>query len=115
VDASEPTLIAINPVRADRADDFEDWLRTVVVPTVRSHRPAQDGRWRVLRAQAAEDGVVTFVFLFHGGPAEEWELRPLLEEVLGPAGAEDAVRHMGDMLQGDQVGWSLAPVRLDVP
>ncbi len=115
MDASEPMLIAINPVRADRADDFEHWLLTIVVPAVQRHRPAQDGRWRVLRAQDVEDGVVTFAFLFDGGPAEVWELRPLLEEALGPSGAEDALRQMGDMLKGDQVGWSLAPVRLDVP
>ncbi len=110
--ASTPTLIAINPVRADRADDFEEWLRTVVVPAVERLRPAQDGRWSVLRAEQAEDGVVTFAFLFHGGQAEDWELQSLLEEALGPAGAEDALRRMSDMLQRDQYGWSLAPVRL---
>lgn len=66
-----------------------------------------------MRAQDVEDGVVTFAFLFDGGPVEE-ELQPLLEEALGPSGAEDALRQMGDMLKGDQVGWSLAPVRLDV-
>ena len=112
VDAPAPTLIAINHVRADRADDFEEWLRTVVAPVMRQHRPEQDGRWSVVRAEQAEDGVVTFAFLFSGGPAEEWELHPLLEEALGPAGADDALRQMSDMLERDQYGWSVAPVRL---
>ena len=112
VDAPAPTLIAINHVRADRADDFEEWLRTVVAPVMRQHRPEQDGRWSVVRAEQAEDGVVTFAFLFSGGPAEDWELHPLLEEALGPAGADDALRQMSDMLERDQYGWSVAPVRL---
>jgi hypothetical protein len=108
-------LLALNPVRADRAGDFEEWLRTVVVPAVQRHRPEQDGRWSVLRAEQAEDGVVIFAFLFDGGPAEDWELQPLLEQALGPAGAEAALRRMSDMLEGDQYGWSLVPVRLDAP
>jgi hypothetical protein len=44
-----PTLVAINQVIAERADDFEDWLRTIVVPAVREHRPELEGRWEVLR------------------------------------------------------------------
>jgi len=86
-----------------------------VVPAVKHHRPAQDERWRVLRAQYVQDGVLNFVLLFDGGPTEDWELQSLLDEALGPSGAEDALRQMGDLLKGDQVGWSLAPVRLDVP
>jgi hypothetical protein len=37
----EPALsmIAINPVLADRAGDFEDWLRAVLVPATRYHHP----------------------------------------------------------------------------
>jgi hypothetical protein len=108
-------MIAINPVRADRADDFEDWLRTVVARAVRDFRPEQDGRWRALRAPSPEDGVVTFVFLFDGGPAEEWDLALLLEQALGSAGAQEALRQMDDMLEKEQVGWSLVPVRLDAP
>ena len=85
------TCIALNPVRADRADDFEAWLRSVVVPAAREHQPELEGRWRVLRGTDVEDGVVVFAFLFDGGTDEDWQLRPLLEKALGPEGADRAL------------------------
>ena len=112
MDAST-THLAINPVRADRADDFEHWLRTVVAPAVRRARPSQDGRWHVLRADQVEDGVVVFAFVFDGGPGDEWALHPVLEEALGADGAANALREMDGMLQAEQTGWSFVPVRLD--
>ena len=44
------SMIATNPVLADRAGDFEDWLRTVLVRATRDHRPELLDRWEVLRA-----------------------------------------------------------------
>jgi len=64
-------MIAINPVLADRADDVEDWLRAVLVPATRDHRPELLDRWEVLRAAKEEDGQVIFAFLFYGGQAAE--------------------------------------------
>ena len=107
------TCIALNPVRAERADDFEAWLRSVVVPAARDHQPELQGRWRVLRGAEVEDGVVVFAFLFDGGTDEDWELRPLLEKALGPEGADRALTEMDEMLRGDQFGWWFSDVRLD--
>ena len=111
--SSEQTLIAINNVRADRADDFEEWLRTVVVPASNERRPESRGKWRVLRATEADDGVVVFAFIFEGGEPEDWELDPILEEHLGPDAAADALATFEGMLKGEQKGWAFTPVRLD--
>lgn len=110
--ALQPTLIAINPVIAGRADDFSNWLRSVVVPAVREHRPEQDGRWEVLRASEEEDGTVIFAFIFHGGDASDWSLMPLLEQALGAEGAQRAMADMSRMMQREQYGWTLTPVHL---
>ena len=110
---SEQTLIAINPVRADRADAFAEWLRSVVAPAVRAHQPHLAQRLRVLRGTEAEDGVVVFAFVFDGGTDEDWELRPLLEKELGSEGADRALADMDEMLTQDQYGWWFSPVRLD--
>jgi hypothetical protein len=107
-----PTLLAISPVIAARADEFEDWLRTVVVPAQREHRPEQDGRWEVLRATDAEDGVVVFTFIFDGGGPSEWELEPLLVRALGADGAQLAMAGLSAMMKGPQYGWILNPVHL---
>jgi hypothetical protein len=106
-------LIAVNPVRAERADDFESWLGSVVVPAMREHQPHLEGRWRILRGTEAEDGVVVFAFLFHGGSDDDWDLRALLEKALGPEAADRALADMDDMLTEQQSGWWLSPVRFD--
>jgi len=108
----QPTLVAINPVIADRADDFEDWLRTIVVPAMREHRPELEGRWEVLRATGEEDGTMIFTFIFHGGDPSEWHLEPLLGRALGAEGAQRAMADLSAMMKREQYGWILAPVHL---
>lgn len=108
------TLIAINPVLADRADEFEEWLRSVVAPAMRIQRPDLDGRWRVLRATEADDGTVVFAFVCEGGTPDDWDLRPYLETALGPAEADRALEHFAGMLQQqEQESWFFTPVALD--
>ena len=109
----EQTLIALNPVRADRADDFTRWLRSVVVPAMSEHQPHLADRWHVLRGTEAEEGVVVFAFVFDGGTDDDWELRPLLEKALGSHGADRALADMDQMLVEEQYGWWFSPVRLD--
>ena len=108
----KPSMIAINPVMADRADDFEDWLRTVLVPATRDHRPELLDRWEVLRAAKEEDGQVIFTFLFYGGEAAEWQMEPILAQALGAEGARRAMENMLAMMKGPQYGWELTPVDL---
>ena len=107
-----PTLIAINPVIADRADDFAEWLRTVLFPAARAHRPDTNGRCDVLRATEAENGAVIFTFLFYGLEPSDWQMEPILEKALGAEAAQQALTDMTAMLKAGQYGWSLSPVEL---
>ena len=109
------TLIAINAVRADRVEEFEEFLRSVVVPAMWDQRPDLDGRWRVLRVTEAEGGTVVFAFVCEGGAPDDWDLRPYLETALGPEGARDELERFAGMLQGEQQAWFLAPVEFDRP
>ena len=106
------SMIAINPVLAERAGDFEDWLRTVLVPVTRRHRPDLLSRWEVLRASRAEDGVVVFTFLFYGGGPAEWQMEPILARALGADSALQALADMSMMMKSGQYGWELTPVDL---
>src|SRR5215217_3532364 len=93
---AEHLHLGLNPVRADRADDFERFLVEVVAPAVRAERPDLEGHWRVLRSTEPSDGVVTYAFMLEGGSlAEDWEL-----DVLLPAhyGKEEADRLTGEWL-----------------
>ena len=108
---AEQTLIAINEVLENRADDFENWLRTVVVPVLSERRPHLQNSWRVLRADTAEDGVVVFAFVFQGSP-DDAELDPVLEEALGADGAERELAAFTSMLKGEQRAWAFTEVPL---
>ncbi len=108
--ATDLSYIFVNPVFADRAEDFESWLRSEVVPAVRNHRPDLDGRWQVLRAAEEDEGTVVFAFVLRGGHESDWDLARLLERALGPAGAERALQAMSEMLKAPQYGWAFVPV-----
>jgi hypothetical protein len=109
----QPTLLVINPVLEERADDFEEWLRTVVVPAMRTHQPELVDSVTVLRATEAEGGVITYAFLAEGGEPADWELEPLLERALGADGAAQAMKQMTGMLQREQYSWFVRRVRID--
>jgi hypothetical protein len=113
VASSQTALLALNPVLAERADDFEQWLRNVLVPAATAHRPHLRGAWEVLRATGPEDGVVVFAFLLRGGEERDWDLVPLFEEALGAEGAQRALQEMQEMMRGEQYGWSLRPVEFE--
>jgi hypothetical protein len=92
VDMSETTThVYLTPIAADRADDFDRFLREVVIPAVDARRPDLSRRWRALRPSAPDGDAVTYVFLFDGGDVEtDWDLGPLFEEHYGE---EQAARH----------------------
>ena len=121
--------LGLNPVRSDRAEDFERFLTQVVVPAVRAQRPDLAGRWSVMRTSAASGDVLTYAFMLEGGSLEQdWEL-----DVLLPAhyGEEEADRLIKDWVatfapldawaeavassgrESNQVVWTMEPVTLD--
>ncbi len=123
---SDQLHVVLQPVQAERADDFERFLSEVVTPAVRAQRPDLGQRWRVLRSVETSKGVVTFVVLLEGGSlTEDWELDELLpahygeqeakrllaewSETFAPLTpwAEDAVS-AGE--ESNQLAWTLEPV-----
>ena len=100
---SDQLHLVLHPVRAERADDFERFVSDVVMPAVRAQRPDLDGRWRVMRASEAADGIVTFAFLLEGGSLDEdWDLGVLLPAEYGE---EEAERLLGEWAE------TFAPLR----
>jgi hypothetical protein len=119
----------LNPVRAERAEDFERFLANVVVPAIRAQRPDLDGRWRLMRSTEPADGVVTYAFMFEGGTLDEdWELNVLLPAHYGADEADRLIREWvetfapldawaaGAVSSGrdsNQVVWTMEAVALD--
>ena len=86
---TEHLYLSFNPVRSDRAQDFERFQAEVVVPAVRAQRPDLEGRWRVTRTSGPSEGVVTFVFVLEGGRPDDWDLGAVLSAEYGE---EEAAR-----------------------
>jgi hypothetical protein len=121
--------LGLNPVRADRARDFERFLIEIVVPAVRAQRPDLDGRWRVMRSSGSSDEVVTYAFMLEGGSlAEDWELGILLPAQYGQEEADRLINEWVETFapldawaqatassgrDANQAVWTLEPVRLD--
>jgi len=94
---AEQLHLVLQPVRSDRADDFERFLRDVVEPAVRTQRPDLEGRWRAMRATEASDGVVTYAFFLEGGSLnEDWELGLLVPAHYGEDEAERLFSEWGE-------------------
>ncbi len=110
--ANDVTMIAFNHVAEDRVDDFEEWLRSTVVPAVAAHRPEQSDRWRLLRSTGGADGSVLYAMLFEGGGPDDWSLDGLLEQALGSEAARRELAQFEGMMTADQEAWTFTPVPL---
>ena len=86
---SDQLHVVLQPVRAERAADFERFVNEVVARAVQGQRPDLARRWRVMRSSEAANGVVTFAFLLEGGSlTEDWDLGVLLATHHGEQEAE---------------------------
>jgi hypothetical protein len=96
--------IVLNPVKPDRREEFEDFVRDVVVPAVKQVRAHLLGMWQVLRPEAqGDDGALIYGLLFYGDvPFSDWDLDTLLTEAHGDEeGTRRAQEFMG-FLDGEQ-------------
>jgi hypothetical protein len=126
---TEHLHVGLNPVQADRAEDYERFLAQVVTPAVRAQRPDLDGRWRVMRSTEPSNGVLTYAFMLEGGTlAEDWELDVLLPAHYGAEEAERLIKEWVETFapldawaeaavssgrESNQVVWTMEPVALD--
>ena len=111
-DVDDRRHIYLTPVRAERADDFEAWLRTTLMPAVRKVQPESEARQQTLRAIEERDGVVYFAFVLEGGDSADWEIGPLLQQALGDKAAEREDEAWDRMVAGDQLGGTFRTLEL---
>lgn len=98
--AFEVGIVALTMVKADRAQEFEDWVRSVVVPAV-SKQPSFAGRWRLVRAGSGHDPV-PYAFQFDGSDIDEFDSAPALVAELGEQQAQAEIARFETMLAEEQ-------------
>src|SRR4051794_7862254 len=95
--------IYLTPVTAERADDFEAWLRSTLFPAVAQVRPDLAPRAQTWRSDARQ-GLVYFAFLLEGDDPSGWQIDPILREALGDSATEAAWREWEALVVAPQIG-----------
>ena len=108
----QATHIYISPIQTDRADEWESFTRSVVMPVVASQRPEHLDRVRLLRADEQEDGATLFAFVFEGGDIEDYDLVALFAAEYGEQAGAERLQEWQDMFAGDQYGWTFREISL---
>jgi molybdopterin-guanine dinucleotide biosynthesis protein A len=111
-----PSFMALTKVKPERADEFETFVREVVVPAAVQARPQAAGLWQTLRPDTSGDpspfdaqgtaagSANTYVFVFYGDlPMMDWELGSMFTDVHGEEKGRQLIEQFEDFLQGEQV------------
>lgn len=100
-----PRLLSLTPVKAGREDEFEAFLRDVIVPATQQHRPHLVGQWQTFRPEddLHGDGTRAYVFAFYGdAPLDDWDVDTLLTAALGEEEGQRRVQEWVDLIDGGQ-------------
>ena len=93
-------MMAITRVHGDRADEFEDWVRTVLVPATADGPIAR--RWRLTRLESSPEGPVGYAFEFEGSDPSEYDLGAVLTAALGEERAQAEGARVDSFVAGEQ-------------
>jgi hypothetical protein len=105
-----PRFVVATYVKAGRDDDFEGFMRNVVMPAQVRARPHQVGRWQLMRpATDQPEGVTRAWLMTFYGPStlDDWNLEPLFEEAYGADAARAHIRQFEDMVDGEQTVYAV--------
>jgi hypothetical protein len=100
-----PRLLSVTPVKPGREEEFEAFIRDVIVPAARQHRPHLIGQWQTLRPEndLHGDGTRAYVFVFYGdAPLDDWDVDTLLSAALGEDEGQRRMQEWIDMIDGEQ-------------
>ena len=102
-------VVATN-VKEGRDDDFETFMRDVVVPAEQKARPHQADMWHLMRPATHQPEGVTraWIITLHGpSTLDEWSLEPLFDEAYGAEASREHIRHFEDMIDGEQTVYAV--------
>ncbi len=105
-----PRYLAPTPVKRGREEEFESFIRDVIVPAVRLARPDLADQWQALRPSndQGHDETRSYVFVFYGhAPIEDWDLDTLLPAALGQDEGTRRSKQFNEFVDGEQILYSL--------
>ena len=103
-------FVVATQVKTGRDDDFEEFMRDVVVPAQVRARPRQVGMWHLMRpaTDQPEGCSRAWIMTFHGpSTLDDWNLEPLFVEAYGADASREHLRHFEDMVEGEQTVYAV--------
>ena len=97
-------------VKEGRDDDFERFMRDVVVPAGARARPHQVGMWHLMRPAADQPEGVTrawLITLYGPSTLDDWSLEPLFDEAYGADASRNHILYFEDMIDGEQIVYAV--------
>lgn len=98
-------FLAVNRVKAGREQEYEAFVREVIVPVTERLQPHLAGNWQALRpAQDQTEGAISaYGFAFYGDASlEDWDLERMWAEADGDEEASKRMRQFTDLIDGEQ-------------
>ena len=105
-----PRYVVATFVKAGRDDDFERFMRHVVVPAQARVRPHQVGMWQLLRpaSDQPEGASRAWLMTFRGTSLiDDWNLQSLFDEAYDADTAREHLTYFEDMVDGEQTLYAL--------
>jgi hypothetical protein len=105
-----PRYVVATHVKVGRDDDFETFMREVVVPAEARVRPDLSGMWQLIRPAADQpEGCTRAWLMFFQGPSalNDWNLEPLFDEAYGGDASHEHMQYFEDMVEGEQTVYAL--------
>ncbi len=105
-----PRYVVATYVKAGRDDDFERFMRDVVVPAEVRARPHQVGMWHLMRPATDQPEGCTraWIMTFYGpSTLDDWSLEPLFTEAYGVDASREHLQNFEDMVDGEQTVYAL--------
>jgi hypothetical protein len=102
-----PGLVVYTLVQADRVDDLEEWIRSVLLPA--SDEQGLTEQWWMARTDQQRDGAAVVLLFFEGDDIMKFDVEAILRPKYGAERARAEADTFAAMLAGDQEVWRLTP------
>jgi hypothetical protein len=107
--------IYLNPIASDKADAWQSFVRSAIMPVFTRQREDLAGHVRLLRSDHTEDGITTFAFVFDGGDIADYDVETVFAAEYGDEEGERMLAPWHSMYAADQYGWTFQEIPLENP
>lgn len=101
--------LAVNSIKPELQQEFEQFIREVIVPAVQRTHPELAQMWQALRPAGSGDGPPVYAFVFYGDTSlEQWDLDPIFQQAYGEEEGRSYSERLNDFFASQQQVYAFA-------